>query len=45
MHNLEISWTYLQVAAQGYTNHSFLIGMATALSEVRKEGQMKKLNA
>jgi hypothetical protein len=36
---------YLHVPAQGSKNHSFRIGMVTALSEVRKEDRMKKLNA
>jgi hypothetical protein len=39
------SLAYLNVPAQGYKNQSFRIGMANALSEVRKEGRMKKLNA
>jgi hypothetical protein len=39
------SLAYLNVPAQGYKNQSFRIGMATALSEVRKEDRMQKLNA
>ena len=42
---LKKSLAYLHVPAQGYKNHSFRIGMATALSEVRKEDRMQKLNA
>jgi hypothetical protein len=40
---LKQSLAYLHVPAQGYTNHSFRIGMATALSEEgRSDEELKR---